>query len=76
MMSETDDDILDDLFHGCAFAAYVELAFEQQGPPDTEATRKRAYVYYEEELSRRQASAGSARVPRRVFHAASGEGDD
>ena len=76
MTSETDDDILDDLFHGCAFAAYVELAFERQGPPDTEATRKRAYAYFEAELSRRQTSAGPARVPRRVFHPAGGEGDD
>ncbi len=47
------DDILDDLFHGCAFAAFVELAIEQKGPPDEEATRRRAFLYYEQELARR-----------------------
>ncbi len=45
------DDILDDLFHGCAFAAYVDQAIEEQGPPDSEATRRRAYAYYEQELA-------------------------
>jgi hypothetical protein len=60
MTSGADDDILDDLFHGGAFAAYVELAFEQQGPPDMEATRKRAYVYFEEELARRDAALPAA----------------
>ena len=55
-----DDDILDSIFHGCAFAAYVELAQEQQGIPDRESTRKRAYSYYEEALAekhRRHADA-------------------
>jgi hypothetical protein len=47
------DDILDDLFHGCAFAAFVELAIEQKGPPDEEATRRLAFLYYEQELARR-----------------------
>jgi len=45
------DDILDDLFHGCAFAAYVEQAVIEQGPPDLEATRQRAFCYYEEALA-------------------------
>jgi hypothetical protein len=36
------DDILDDLFHGCAFAAYVELAVACRGVPDQEATRQLA----------------------------------
>ena len=45
-----DDDILDSIFHGCAFAAYVELAREQQGIPDRDSTRKRAYAYYEAAL--------------------------
>ncbi|GIW86357.1 MAG: hypothetical protein KatS3mg108_0681 [Isosphaeraceae bacterium] len=52
-MSSELDDILDDLFHGCAFAAFVELAIEQKGPPDMEATRQRAFRYYEEELARK-----------------------
>lgn len=44
------DEILDDLFHGCAFAAFVEQAIAQGGPPDREATRLRAFRYYEEAL--------------------------
>jgi hypothetical protein len=46
-----DDDILDDLFHGCAFRAYLEQAALEQGPPDSEATRRRAYRIYEEALA-------------------------
>ncbi len=45
------DDILDDLFHGCAFAAFVDQAAAQGGPPDPELTRQRAYRYYEEALA-------------------------
>jgi hypothetical protein len=46
------DDILDDLFHGCALAAYLDQAAADGGRPDSEATRRRAYRYYEEELAR------------------------
>jgi hypothetical protein len=46
-----DDAILDDLFHGCALAAWLHQAAEQQGWPDSEATRERAYGYYEEALA-------------------------
>lgn len=52
------DDILDDLFHGCALQAYLEQAARQQGWPDSEATRRRAFDLYERALavrSRRQA---------------------
>ncbi len=50
------DVFLDDLFLGCAFAAYVEQArYERQSPPDSEATRERAYGYYEEALAARNA---------------------
>lgn len=52
------DDILDDLFHGCAFAAFVELSIGRKGPPDMEATRERAFCYYEEELARRNRLRG------------------
>jgi hypothetical protein len=46
------DDILDDLFHGCALAAYLEVAAETgQWPPDSELTRIRAYRLYEEALA-------------------------
>ena len=51
------DDILDDLFHGCAFAAYIELAFACGGVPDQEATRLLAYRYYEEALREKSASS-------------------
>jgi len=48
---EGEDAILDDLFHGCAFAAYIELAIACRGIPDPDATRRLAYRYYEEELA-------------------------
>lgn len=32
--------------HGCAFAAFVEQAIAQRGPPDMVATRRRAYQLY------------------------------
>jgi hypothetical protein len=49
------DDILDDLFHGCAFAAYLDQAALQGGPPDSEATRRLAYAYYEKALAEKNA---------------------
>jgi hypothetical protein len=54
-VTETLDDILDDLFHGCAFAAFVEQAIAEGGPPDREATRVRAYRSYEEALAAKEA---------------------
>lgn len=48
-----DSDIFDDLFHGCAFQAYLDEARETHGWPDCEATRRRAYRYYEEALAER-----------------------
>lgn len=50
-MSPELDELLDDVFHGCAFAAYVELAVACGGVPDMEATRRLAYRYYEEALA-------------------------
>ena len=47
----TNDDILDDLFHGCALAAYLDQAGAEQGWPSSEATRRRAYRYYEDALA-------------------------
>lgn len=49
------DDILDDVFHGCAFAAFVELAIACGGLPDRDATRMLAYRYYEEALAQKDA---------------------
>ena len=53
----TDDDILGDLFHGCALSAFLEQAHAQQGWPDSEATRHRAYKLYEEALAERNAGS-------------------
>ena len=50
-MTTGNDDLLDDLFHGCAIAAFVEQAIKQGGPPDSEATRQRAYRLYEDALA-------------------------
>ena len=47
----TDDDILDDLFLGCALAAFLEQANAQRDWPDSEATRRRAYELYEQALA-------------------------
>ena len=52
-MTDTLDDILDDLFHGCAIAAFVEQASLQADWPCPEATRRRAYRLYEESLARK-----------------------
>ncbi len=52
-MSELDE-LLDDVFHGCAFAAYIEEAAKASGPPCPEATRQRAYRYFEESLAEKQ----------------------
>jgi hypothetical protein len=52
-MSGEADDILDDLFHGCAFIAFVEVARACQGWPDPEAVKRRANQLYEEALTER-----------------------
>jgi len=64
-----EDDIWDSLFHGCAWAAYLEiLAATKQFPPDSEATRRLAYQYYEQELAeknRRKQPAENGHTPPR-----------
>ena len=50
-MTATNDDVLDDLFHGCAFAAFIDQAHDEGGPPGRKATRRRAFAYYERELA-------------------------
>jgi hypothetical protein len=57
-MSTELDDLWDSLFHGCAWAAFFDQAAEEQGWPDSEKTRKRAYRYYEEELAKRNRHQG------------------
>ncbi len=63
------DDFWDSIFHGCAWAAYLEiLAATRQFPPDSEATRRLAYQYYEQELAeknRQKPPADSGRTPPR-----------
>jgi hypothetical protein len=60
-MTDSPDDPLDGLFHACALAAYLDQAEAEQGWPSSEATRERAYRYYEDALAgknrRRAASA-------------------
>jgi len=56
-MTTGNDDLLDDLFHGCAISAFVELAIKEGGPPDREATRQRAYRLYEEALAAKNSTA-------------------
>ena len=51
MNPESLDDLLDDLFHGCAWSAFVTLVAESGGIPDQEATRLLAYRLYEEALA-------------------------
>jgi hypothetical protein len=50
------DSILDDLFTGCAWAAYLETWHRTgQFPPDSETTRRLAYRYYEQALAEKNA---------------------
>jgi hypothetical protein len=46
------DDVFDNLFPCCASRAYLEIAAQRgQFPPDSEATRLRAYQLYEDALA-------------------------
>jgi hypothetical protein len=38
-------------FHVCALAAYLDQAAAERGKPDSEATRQRPYLYYEDALA-------------------------
>lgn len=53
MTTPPPDDILDSLFHGCAWTAYLNLAIAGRCPPDSEAVRRLTYRYYEEALAER-----------------------
>jgi hypothetical protein len=50
-MTAESNEIRDDLFLACALTAWIDQSIEEGGPPSSEATRKRAYAYYEEELA-------------------------
>lgn len=63
------DDILGQLFHGCALRAYLEIyVSSKQFPPDAETTRRLAYHYYEQELAeknrRKQPKDSDRSLPR------------
>ncbi len=60
-MSQSDESIWDELFHGIAFSAFVQQAIEQGGPPDQELTRRRAFRLYEEALAEK-----NGRSPKRL----------
>ncbi len=49
-----DVEIFDDVFHGCALAAYIEVAQAMGGPPDSETTRRLAYRMFEQALAEKQ----------------------
>jgi len=49
------DDILDDLFHGAATAAFVRVAQEQKSWPDIESVRLLAYRFFEDALAEKNA---------------------
>jgi hypothetical protein len=66
-MSSDPDEILDGLFHACAFAAFLEQAHAQQGWPDSEATRQRAYQLYEQALAEKN-DRPKALAPRPAQH--------
>lgn len=56
MSGDSLDDVLDDHFLGCALAAFVELAVSSGRMPDSEATRRLAYRYYEEDLAKKHSA--------------------
>jgi hypothetical protein len=60
-MTDTPEDPLDSLFHACALAAYLDQAQAEQGWPSSEATRVRAYRYYEDALAAKAGRQLSAR---------------
>lgn len=50
---DSPENVLDDLFHGCALAAFVEQACRAGGWPESEDVRRQAYDLYEQSLSER-----------------------
>ncbi len=63
-MSDDLDEILDSVWHGCAVAAYIDqMAEGSRWPPDSEATKQRAFAYYEEELAKKNRAKAFALAP-------------
>jgi hypothetical protein len=64
MTAESDDDIMDSLFHGCALTAYLQIAAESNcWPPPAEATRRRAYDHYEKALAEKNRQKARPKEP-------------
>lgn len=61
--ADLDDPLWDDLFHGCAFAAFVELASVLRAWPTPEAVRTLAYQHYEMALAAKHAAAPQSSAP-------------
>jgi hypothetical protein len=57
------DGIINGLFDRCAWAAYLDQASEQQGWPDSVATRQRAYDYYEAALAEKHQLRAAGQRP-------------
>lgn len=51
-----DDPFWDDFFHALAFQAFVTLAREQGGWPDSERVRQLAYQWYESHLKEKNSA--------------------
>jgi hypothetical protein len=56
-------DPLDDLFQGCALAAFLEQSAREQSWPDPEATRRLAYRLYEQALAEKNRERSSEARP-------------
>ena len=63
-MSTAYDNLLDDLFLGCALTAFLQVAIEQGAMPDAETTRRVAYRLYEEALREKNAGTVTPRPDR------------
>ena len=68
MTDPLDPSVIDDLFHGCALAAFVEQACKARGWPDSEEVRKRAYFLYEQSLSGRSHQCEGPQCHETVTH--------
>ncbi len=51
MTDDSPDDVLDDLFHACSLAAFLEVASQSVRMPDSETTRRLASRLYEDALA-------------------------
>jgi hypothetical protein len=57
------DEFWDDLFHGAAWAAFIDQAIAEQGWPDEKQTRLRTFRYYEKALADRNRTPAASALP-------------